>query len=122
HEPRADRRVNDLFPKLRSGEIVETLPSAVAGNDVFGIDSAELGNSLPDVIVVKGWHDVEPADHGEHLVYARNRHCGAYCVDHSAMTTGGEHDQPTSPDVVYGGYFVIKLIRNVSACILFRRH
>ena len=53
--------------ELRPGEVIESITGAVAYDDVFGIDGAEFGDRLSDVVVIERRHDVKPADDGEHL-------------------------------------------------------
>src|SRR5262249_21463143 len=120
HKSRAYRGMNNLVAKLGPSKIVEAVASTVADDDVFGINGAEFGNSLPDVVIVQWRHDVKTTDHGKHLVDARGRHCGADRVDDAAMAAGS--DKPTPLHVIHSGDLVIKVVWNVNARILFRRH
>lgn len=103
-------------------EIVEAVTGAVAYDDVFGIDGTEFGNRPSDVVVIERWHDVKPADDSEHLIDARDGHRRAHRIDDAAMTARREHHETASLHVVDGGDLVIKVVRDVTTCVLFGWH
>ena len=110
HKPRANCGVDHPVTEFGPGEIVEAVTGAVADDDVFGIDGAEFGNRLSDVVVIERRHDVKPANDGEHLINARGGHRRAHRIDDAAMTARREYYETASLHVVDGGNLVIKVV------------
>ena len=91
-------------------------------NQIIGIDLLEGGDHLPNVLVGQWRHDVEAANDRVHFLDAGSGLRLLDCVDHTAMTAGGQHDETFAFDDKVRSNLVLEIIGNEAAGVLCRRN